>query len=88
MTILSGDSLVELSDGIAFSYTMDEQEQRIDFTFKLEAKKDVTFNLVSPLNALKLFVSNAASSDDKSLENVELSTDGFIEIKKEDIEGL
>lgn len=67
---------------------MDEQEQRIDFTFKLEAKKDVTFNLVSPLNALKLFVSNAASSDDKSLENVELSTDGFIEIKKEDIEGL
>ncbi len=37
---------------------MDEQEDRIDFTFKLKEKTDVGFNLVAPLNALKLYVSN------------------------------
>jgi hypothetical protein len=56
--VIEGSQLVELSDGTAFSYTMDEGEDRVDFRFKLEQKKDVTFNLVAPLNALKLFVAN------------------------------
>ena len=66
---------------------MDEEETRIDFTFKLERKQNVVFNLIAPIGALKLFVSNTISAE-KSLEDVEQSTDGLIEFKKEDISAL
>jgi hypothetical protein len=49
---------MSLTDGTAFSYSMDEGEERIDFTFKLQEKSDVSFNLISPLNALRLYVAN------------------------------
>jgi hypothetical protein len=42
-----------------FSYTMDSHEDRIDFQVKLKEKSDVSFNLVAPLNTLKLLVANA-----------------------------
>ena len=48
---------------------MDEEEQRIDFFFKIESKSDVTFNLISPLGALKLYVSNTLNAEN-NLQNI------------------
>ena len=73
--------MIELSDGTAFSYEMDEGEDKIDVSFRLQEKKEVSFNLVAPLNALKLYVSNTLNAE-KQLENVEQSSDGFIVFKK------
>lgn len=55
---------------------MDSKEERVDFKFKLKEKSDVSFNLVSPLNSLKLFVSNGKEDVDE--DTSEQSTDGYI----------
>ena len=65
---------------------MDSSEERIDFKFKLKEKSDVSFNLVSPLNSLKLFVSNGR--DDVDEDTSEQSTDGYILIEKGNMESL
>ena len=59
VTILNeDDSLNTLEDGVAFSYVMDVFEKRVDFKITVKEKKDVSFNLVAPLNDLKLMVQN------------------------------
>jgi len=63
LTVVEDNKLIELTDGTPFSYSMDEEEQRIDFSFKLSSKADITFNLVAPLNALKLYVSNTLAAE-------------------------
>jgi hypothetical protein len=55
---------------------MDSSEERVDFKFKLKEKTDVSFNLVAPLNSLKLFVSNGREEVDE--DTSEQSTDGYI----------
>lgn len=70
-----------------FSYTMDSHEDRIDFKVKLKEKSDVSFNLVAPLNTLKLMVANARD-DLPDSDTAEQSTDGYIFIEKNDIQGL
>lgn len=84
LTIISGsDKYITLDDGTPFSYTMDSKEERVDFKFKLKEKSDVSFNLVSPLNSLKLFVSNGKEDVDE--DTSEQSTDGYILIQKGNI---
>ena len=61
--MVENSSLIELTDGTAFSYEMDEGEDKIDFSFRLQEKKEVSFNLVAPLNALKLYVSDTVNAE-------------------------
>jgi hypothetical protein len=60
---------------------MDSKEERVDFRVKLAKKADVSFNLVSPLNSLKLLVSN--EEELPNFDASEQSTDGYIFIEKD-----
>jgi hypothetical protein len=53
----------------------------------LKEKNDVSFNLIAPLNTLKLIVGNEDSSEPED-ENSEQSSDGYIFFEKDQIKNL
>lgn len=60
------DEFLPLEDGVPFSYTMDSKEDKISFKFVLTEKKDVTFNLIAPLNNVLLKVTNNIGFSEES----------------------
>lgn len=81
------DEFIPLEEGLPISYTMDSAEKRIDFKFTLKQKSDVSFNLIAPLNTLKLIVTN----EEKNVRdegNTEQSSEGYILFEKDQIRGL
>jgi hypothetical protein len=81
------DEFIPLEDGLPFSYTMDSAENRIDFKFAIKEKTDVNFNLIAPLNTLKLIVANEEKNipDEGSAEQ---SSEGYVLFEKDQINGL
>jgi hypothetical protein len=57
------DEFLPLTDGVPFSYTMDPMEDKISFKFVITEKKDVTFNLIAPLNNVLLKVTNSMGAN-------------------------
>ena len=64
---------------------MDDEEEDLTFTFKIPEKHSVSFNLISPLHALKLLVNN---SDKKPSEDdtEAASMDGYITFGSKDLD--
>ena len=79
-----GTEFIELKDSEPFTYLFDDKENDLKFTFKNSEKKDVTFNLIAPINMLNLFVENGEKvpGDD---ENDLSSSEGFIRFESKDI---
>lgn len=51
LTIIEeGTEYIELQDTKPFTYLFDDSEKEIIFTYKLEKKEDVNFNLIGPVN--------------------------------------
>ncbi len=53
-----GTEFIELQDTKPFTYLFDDAEKELTFSYKLEKKEDVNFNLIGPVNELKLSVLN------------------------------
>ena len=70
---------------MGFSYKMDPSETRVDFTLRIKEERDVSFNLVAPMNDVKLMVGNTKGELDEA--EAEVSTDGYILIMKQDLQG-
>ena len=80
-----GSEYIELKDSQPFAYMFDDGEKELLFKFTLKSKQDVNFNLIGPVNELQLAVFN---SQEPTEGEGEISTDGYISVKKEDIHGL
>lgn len=71
-----------------FTYLMDDKENFLFFTFRLDNKQDVSFNLIAPVNELVLNVVNKQKVTKQDQDSAEVSSDGYIKFAKADINDL
>lgn len=68
---------------------MDDNENELTFSFKLNRKQDVSFNLIAPLNELTLAVFNKdkLGKEDSTKESTEaeISMDGYVSYTKDEL---
>ena len=74
-----------LEDSIPFTYLLDKKEDNIILSFTDSGKKEVSFNLISPVEQLTLSVFNQDSLKKMSEAEHRISSDGYIKYKSEDI---
>lgn len=67
----SSKPYIELTDSKPFVYLMDDNEHELLFHFSIKEKEDVSFNLVSGLNQMELFVFNQENLKEDSIKEAE-----------------
>lgn len=79
------DSKFELSDGVPLHFNMNKNKD-LYFTYKLDKKQPVSFNLVAPPNSLSMVVSNSKEQP-QAADNHPSST-SYLRFEEGEIDGL
>jgi hypothetical protein len=78
--------MVELRDGVATPVNM-QKDKEVYLRFRIDKKRTVNFNLIAPVNAFAMYVSNSEEMPDS--EDLDLATSSsFLKINEDEVDQL